>query len=77
MATKIVKRGYVVVYSSPLKSGKSVTAVVSRATAQDLTKRVGGKIMPADGYAYRTVQGSLRVLTDPASIIRRSEGKSA
>lgn len=73
MVAKIVKRGYVVVYSHPSKEGKSVTAVVSRKDAESLKKRVGGKIVPADGYAYRIAQGSLRVLTDPASIIRRSE----
>lgn len=73
MATKIVKRGYVVVFSNPLKGYKGVTAVVSRKDAEGLQKRVGGKIMPAAGYAYRYAQGTLRVLTDPASIIRRSE----
>jgi hypothetical protein len=72
MSSKIVKQGYVLIYRASLTGETKVSAVCrSRADAERLQRRVGGTVAPADGYAYRVAQGSLRVLVNPEPLIKR------
>lgn len=72
MASKIVSRGYVVIYNVQGFSEPKVTAVVSGPEAEQLKRKVNGVIVPAKGLAYRMAQKTLRVLVDPSAAIARA-----
>lgn len=67
MATLTVSRGYVVVYTRPLPSGTTCSAVVAGPMAKRIVRKSGGRIVNASGLKFRYAQQrQLRVLVDPA-----------
>lgn len=68
--SNIVSRGSVLVYK---RDGVTkVSAVATVAECERMARRVGGRIVKANGLAFRYAQGrTLRVLVNPAEAVAR------